>query len=252
MHRLPALALILLAHPAVATPAPVPLIYAPPTVPGLAALPRLAASDTAAESINAALAAIEAHKIHFARGCLVSPRSDYSFSFEVTLQGPEYLSILTTDDFYCDGAAHGSWFNSVLLFDLTTAAAVEPLSLLPDEVRPMPYVPGSSGGVRVQPEMTALTELYIQLLPTAPPNEYAALNHLDCAAILRSEGHDFQVWPDAKAQALMLQPVGLAYFFSSCIAPVEVPLPLLQQLHAPPRLIRTLQVAPLPVPPPAQ
>jgi len=251
MHRLPALALILLTHPVVATPAPADLIYAPPMAPGIAALPHLASSNAAAENINAALAATEANTINHARDCLVSPRSDYRFSFEVTLQGPEFLSILTTDDFYCDGAAHGSMFNSVQLFDLTTGAAVDPLSLLPDELRPMPLASGSSAIAHVQPEITALTELYIQLLPSAPPNQYASLNHLDCAAVLRREGHGFQVWPDAKAQALMLQPVGLAYFFTSCIAPVEVPLQLLQQLHAPPRLIRALQIAPLPVQPPA-
>ena len=255
MHRLPALALalalILLAHPAVATPAPVHLIYAPPMAPGIAALPRLAANDATAENISAALAAFEANTIDFARDCLASPRSDYHFSFEVTLQGPEYLSIVTDTDFYCDGAAHGNWFNNVLLFDLTTGAVVDPLSLLPDDLRPLHLEPGSSAVAHVQPEMTALTDLYIQLLPTAPPNQYAALNHLDCAAILRSQGHGFQVWPDAKAQALILQPAGLAYVFTSCIAPVEVPLPLLQQLRTPPRLIRALQVAPLPVQPPA-
>jgi hypothetical protein len=159
----------------------------------------------------------------------------------MTLHNPEFLSILRYREWYCN-TAHGWTDQSVFMFDLKTGEAIDPASFLPPDIRPAPDTHDSTtfsvkkSLARVKP----LTDFYLGLLATAPPNDLAELNHDDCAAILTQGVHDFQIWPDAKAHALMLMPDGLVYVDTPCQNPVAIPVALLAKLRASPRLIDAL------------
>lgn len=242
MHGLiAALLAILIPLPLQADALHAPLIFQPPLAPDLASLPRLAGQDPVSTKINAALQTEDDSLLSFRQDCLQEPNSDFSATYEVTLDGPEFLSILQSREWYCN-TAHG-WSDRIpLIFDLKTGDAVDPASLLPAAVRPVSHdqnwasfsVEKSLASVR------PLTDLYLTELASAPPNELADLNDLDCADILTRELHGFLMWPNAKTHALMLMPNDLAYVFTPCQNPVALPVALLLKLHASPRLILAL------------
>ena len=217
------------------------LIYREPLAQGIAALPRLSATHPAFQTINTALAQQDDSTLSLAQNCLSEPNSDYSATSVVMLNGPEYLAILSGNEFYCN-TAHPWTIQSVLLFDLNTGEAVAAASLLPPDLRPLPeYTDGQAfDETRELARVKPLTDLYLSRLAFAPPNDLAALNHDDCTDILQHDRHDFLIWPDAQARALILQPDGMAYVFSPCVAPVSIPLRLLRDLHFPARLIAAL------------
>ena len=217
------------------------LIFPTPLAPDLAALPRLAGKDPLSTKIDAALQTEDDSLLSFRPNCLQDPGSDFSATSEVTLDGPEFLSVLLSREWYCN-TAHG-WSDQIpLLFDLKTGDAVDPASLLPVGLRPALYDQNwaSFSVEKSLADVKPLTDLYLRQLASAPPNELAALNRLDCADILTRELHRFLMWPDASAHALILMPIDLAYVFIPCQNPVALPVALLLKLHASPRLIIAL------------
>lgn len=173
--------------------------------------------------------------------CLDDPNNSFAGGSDVTLNGPYFLSIVYWKSYYC-GTAHPWSDQYVLLFDLKSGAAIDPVSLLPRSLRPLPEDDNlatwseSKAVAGVKP----LTDLYLSRLALDPKNDAAAMNDIDCIEVLTHHVHDFLIWPDAKAHALMLMPYGMAYIFTPCQNEVSLPVALLLKLHASPRLIVAL------------
>lgn len=83
-----------------------------------------------------------------------------------------------------------------------------------------------------------LTDLYLEY--PNPQSDPTYGGPIDCTNILSTEAHEFLLWPDAAKHALIMEPVGLAYVFTACEVPTEIPVATLLKLQLDPGLIAAL------------
>lgn len=211
------------------------LIIPPPLASGFEAVPRLAGSDPVAVKINQALQRAQDVLLFERQECLRKRYGQFEVWWTITLNGPQFLSILRSTLSWC-GWAHPDSDQSVLLFDLKTGQVLEPITLLPRNLRPdkptLGRYPGDETSGRLY---LPLKKLYLSraILDTTLPEE--------CLESFQSDDKmHFLIWPDAKEQALMMMPVSMAYAETYCADIVSVPLDMLRQLPAAPRLIEAL------------
>lgn len=107
----------------------------PPVISNVAAFPRLVAGAEPAivERINKVLAPGDSRVRSAAKECLRAgrKRSDWSRKVFVTMQGPRYVSLIASDDYFC-GGAHPDTSTMALVFDLNTGGLVDWAKLLPE------------------------------------------------------------------------------------------------------------------------
>lgn len=211
------------------------LMFPQNLAPELQGLPRLAGDDAIERKINASLQTEDKALLSSRQDCIKEPVSDFSSWSDVTLSGPEFLSIRLTISYYC-GGFHPDSGQSVLLFDLKTGDRLDPMTLLPHSLQPDTTSDSASTATDAAlAGIPALTALYLSRATLDPSTD------ADCLHSLASYDHlSFLVWPDAKAHALMLMPNGMAYVDTPCQNPVAIPVELLLKLHASPRLILSL------------
>ena len=211
------------------------LMFPAPLAPDLASLPRIAGSDPVAVKINQALKQEEENILLDRQECLAEPNSDFAAWSNVTMNGPEFLSIWQSSDFSC-GGPHPDNAQFVLLFDLKTGEALDPYTLLPREMRPdkpkLGRYPGDETSFILYRPLQNLYTSRAVLDPLMPK---------ECLDIFaKDRWMHFLLWPDAKEHALIIQPDGLAHAEAYCAEALPVPLDVLRQLHAPLRLIDAL------------
>lgn len=222
-----------------ASPAPAQdLVRQPDLAPGVAATPRLPEATGAAARINARLADLDAEALASWRDlavCDPSPGNTFLRGVDVTLNAPGLVSLLVQEEGYCAPAAHPWTTAAPLVFDRRSGAEVDPLSWLPPFLSPGPE-PEPWTEQRALARFGPLTSLYIH---TALRSRDPGID-LACLSLLRRQPHGFDLWPDASAPGLVLQPAGLAHVDTPCETPVTIPLATLTSLGVSPALLSAL------------
>ena len=219
-----------------ATPAdqPVRLKTLPPLAPGIAAFPRVVAApgDTAAARINRALAKADQQP-----GCR-DQKGTWNRSIAVTMRGPHYLSLFASDDWYCGGPYPGT--NQVaLVFDLRTGTPIAWKKILPPAL--VERAASDPGGTAADPVLVtspALWKIYAKAAALGAGKE--------CGAVLKDPaglGTRLMLWPDAKADGLMMQEVDFPHVIQACGSPVTLALPELRKLGVAPAFIAAIEEA---------
>lgn len=206
------------------------LTFPPDLTPDVEALPRLPATSAAVKRINARLAALDRYMLDFALVCNSDPpRSFVGRDVDVVFLGPGLFSVLTLNESWCPGAAHGNNYALPYTFDLLTGDATSwPVRLpanLQDPAR-RPHRPDYIIGSK------ALTAVYLSLA-TAMDGECRD------AILVDNRGY-FRVWPSAEDRGLVLMPAGLAHAEQACADPVALPLARLRALDFPADLLEAL------------
>lgn len=198
---------------------------------GQPSLQRIGAPATAATArINAALDRMDRRWVAFAHDCHddeSAPAADNAGrSVEVTARGPAYLSLVIRYDYSC-GGAHPDGGTIALVYDLETGRPVDWLKLLPAALKARADLDtageGSSIGRVFSP---VLHELYVK----AVARDRALADQGDCAEVLADPALPFQLWPDARAHGLVLEPAGLPHAVAACANPETIGADALRQL----------------------
>lgn len=165
------------------------------------ALPRLVGEGAAIAAINADLDRRDAAAK--AEGC--EGGGGYARGVSQPMTGPGFISFWITQEYACEGAAHPSFDQTAITYDLATGkkvdwiAAAPGLQLTRAEIDEMPadYVPGVFS--------PALSAWYSARMLASTDREHLT----DCAEVWSTdalEGTGFKVWLDAEAGGLSVGP----------------------------------------------
>ena len=214
---------------AIAADAPVTL-----TKPAPQAFPRIAsAADEAAKRIDAALDRQDARLRKVAADCIKDGGHDASWTRTVTapMTGPAYLTLIAADDFFC-GGAYPDTAQLVLVYDLQTGSPVNWTRLLPAAIAGTATLQEGADGSKIGTlNSPKLHTLYAQSYPKGP-DQAECLDSIATAP--------FTLWPDAKADGLMIAPFGLPHVIAACAEPVLLPTALLQTMGVDIRLTNAI------------
>lgn len=205
------------------------LIFPPDLASGIAALPRLAASDSASLRINDRLTALDQEAVSDAAACNTDPpRSDFARWVEVAFAGPRFLSLLVMEDVSCTGSAHPEESLMPITFDLTSGEEVDLQSLFPTEFKG-PRDASFPDAFHFGP---ALTRLYLSLATSLPQ---------DCREVIRAQDNWFAVWLNQPERGIGLMPFGLPHVAQDCGDIVVLPLKQMRELGFDPVLLHALE-----------
>jgi len=211
------------------------LIIPKPLTSDFDAVPRLAGSDPVAMKINQALQHAQDVLLFERQECLRKTYGDFAARWTIPLNGPHFLSILGSTFTWC-GWAHPDADHFVLFFDLNTGQQLDPITLLPRDLRPdKPKLGRHRGDETSDALYLPLKKLYLSRAIVEAPLPKACLDSFQS-----DDKMHFLIWPDAKAQALMMMPDSMAYAQNVCAEIVSLPLDLLRHLPAAPRLSEAL------------
>jgi len=209
---------------------------------GQPALPRIAEPKTAATArINAALDRMDRRWTAFAHGCHddeSAPDTDnVGRSVEVTARGPAYLSLVIRYDYSC-GGAHPDGGAIALVYDLDTGRPVDWLKLLPPGMKASGDVDtAGDGSVIGRVSSPVLHDLYLRAVKA----DKELADQADCADVLADPGLPFQLWPDAKARGLVLEPASLPHVVAACANPATIPAATLRGLGVEGRMVDAVE-----------
>lgn len=230
--------------------APVALIHSPQLKPpadampaadgtrtfDIDALPRLAGTDPATTRINAALDRADARALKAAEECAsgsTSGSADWNRAVDVTMAGPRFVSFLSRHDMSC-GGPHPNSFTIALVYDLTTGRPVDWTKRVPLSLQAKPRTTeGGDGTVLGTLSSPQLKALYIrQLKPEA-----------ECREALDESEFDFIFWPDAQADALVMDQNDLGHAVMACGGSVKLPTGMLRRMGADPVMLDAIDAA---------
>jgi hypothetical protein len=208
----------------------------PPLAADIAAFPRITAGapPEVMEKINTALDRDESRLRAARQECLHNGEGkkaggDWSRKIAITMAGPDFLSLVARDDYYCPGAAHPGGGGLALVYDLGTGRPIDLVKLLPGLKLAGVLATASDGskiGTIASKELTALYK------KAAKPDLDA-----DCNGVLDDQDLTFIAWPDAKARGLVIEPVGLIHAIAACGVAVTLDGETLKAKGAAPELL---------------
>jgi hypothetical protein len=203
------------------------LVKTPALAKGLAAFPRLAGSEPAIQKINKGLEQGDRRAKKAAKDCRDQgkDRSDWTRKVEVTMRGPDFVSYVASDDFFC-GGANPDTDTLALVYDLATGIPVDWTKLLPAsaEVSAATATAGD-GTVLGTVASPKLKELYLKNLHITDVDD----PH-QCDDVLKDADLSFILWPDVKADGLVLAQMDLPHVAAACGPPATVPMAALREL----------------------
>ena len=223
------------------------LTASPPVEKGVAALPRIANPQDAAEArINVALARLDAVVRTASGECRkdaegpAAADASWSRTVSVTMAGPGFLSLVIVDEPFC-GGAHPDTGTQALVYDLTTGRPVDWKALLPPSMTgKIALQTGLDGTRTVSLTAPALTALFLKGYPSTEMGKDP-----DCRDAVKN-GSDsppaFSLWLNAKQGGLALQ-YDLSHVIQVCANPVVIPASVLARQGASPRLVAALEAA---------
>lgn len=234
-HRLIGLAVFavaLMTGAAASADGPAPLKLLPPLAKGVDSLPRLIGKpgNHAVARINLALARKDAEI-----PCRTSrkDRTSYARGVVVTMRGPRYLSVLTSENWFCGGPYPTDGENTALVYDLATGARADWKRLLPPELvqKLIDYNDVGEGLV----VSAALTARYIP----------SSTDDAQCRSAIAhwSGGLGFMLWPDARADGIAIQPKNLPHVVAACGPEVVIGARELRKLGVAPSLLDAIDEA---------
>lgn len=187
-------------------------------------LPRIAAPANAATGrINAALAAADQAFESAAANCRASDaHAEARRKVAVTARGPALFSVVATDVTTC-GGAYPNTGTLALVFDLASGQFVDWTHLLPPGAKGTRNGEAGTDAVLGTIAWAPLRRVYLHRYRAAPALVAAVGrdNTGTCAGAVAGD-HDFILWPDTAAHALMAQPVGLPHVAAGCEVPVAL------------------------------
>jgi hypothetical protein len=202
----------------------------------VAAFPRLAASDAVAQKINQALARRDAQVKSTARDC---PGGGWSRSVSVAMRGPRYLALVARDSWDC-GGAHPDAAALVLVYDLSTGSPVNWARLLPPGIIQAATLDTAGDGTPIGViQSKALQDYYVKARIS---NQKDPLDP-DCKDVVTDPALKFNLWPDAAAGGLALEPEGLPHVVLACGDSVVVPLADLRKMGVQAGLVDAIETA---------
>jgi hypothetical protein len=154
--------------------------------------------------------------------------SVYEHKLSISMRGPRYLSVLTVDAYDC-GGAHPENNDEALVYDVTTGAAIDWLTMLP----------GSRVGYKAEDASYSSSGIW-------PPLQQLALEQADddCKDVYREKDLSFILWPDADQGAIVAEATGLSHISSAlCGEQVVLDIPAAQRLGISPALLSLLATA---------
>jgi hypothetical protein len=238
-------------------PSPVQLTPPHQLSKNLDGLPRIVTpSGTAADRINKALAEADKRAVAAAADCTQnviasgaqtaadeakpSNPGDWQRGVSVTMQGPDYLSFLVSDDYFC-GGAHPDISIFALVYDLRTGAPVNWLRLIAKSSHITASLDQAADGTNIgYVASPALTDIFTTLSDKDNAGNQSAED--DCDNAIDYADKNFILWPDAKDNAVdVYLPVGFAS--QPCAGPEEIAMPALKKLGFDPQLLRAIATA---------
>ncbi len=220
-------------------------------------LPRLVApAGPAAERINKALAQADQRAVAAAADCTKdtiasgaetaaeaakpSNPPDWERGVSVTIQGPDYLSFVVSDNYFC-GGAHPDVSIFALVYDLRTGAPVNWLRLIAKSSHATASLDQVADGTKIgYVSSQSLTDIFTELSDKDNSGDQSAED--DCDNAINYADKNFILWPDAKDDAMDIYlPVGFAA--QPCAGPEEITMPELKTLGFDPRLLQAIATA---------
>ncbi len=241
--------LLALTTPAWAADGPVVLKAPADLIPGLAAMPQIAApADDAERRINAAVKRLDTKALAAARDCKAQDGKNGSWerTVETPMRGPRFLSFVISDSMYC-GGAHPNSSTMSIVYDLTTGAPVDWTTLLPASLTgTLALAEGAGGTKMVTLASKTLHELYLAGYRPRTGDPKSVDADKECREAV-TETYDGQppammAWLDAKAGGLAVQ-FDLAHVVQACADPVVIPTATLRRKGAQPLLTEAIEAA---------
>lgn len=128
---------------------------------------------------------------------------DWERTIKVTMTGPRFLSLVATDEADC-GGAHPDSDTLAMVFDLTTGAPANWVTLLAKSANASTYsdsiTDGTKVGALVVPALLAMSK---------------AKADADCKDAFQ-DPQSYQLWPDAKSGKLIAEPFDLPHAVAAC------------------------------------
>lgn len=139
---------------------------------------------------------------------------DWSRKVEVTMQGPQFFSLVATDEYVHCAGAHPNSDTVAMVFDMTTGTPVNWLALV-----------AKSAGASVFTDAVADgSQIGALVLPALATINLAAAS-ADCKDAFL-DPQSFQLWPDARTGTLVAQAFDLPHAATDCV--VQIPLTMEQ------------------------
>jgi len=217
------------------------LFQPPPLARGMPALPRITGALTPADArINAALSKVDASWTAFIKSChdQAGADADVERSNQLAMSGPGYFAVTIGYSYDC-GGAHPDGGSIALVYDLATGRPVNWAQLLPKSLVDAVSTDTAGDGTTIG----LIASKQLQKLYAREALAHAdADTRKDCADTLTQDGLTFQVWPDAKAGGLMLQP-DLPHVVMACGDPQLISVPTLRKLGVAAPLLSAIETA---------
>ena len=217
------------------------LTQPPPLAKAMPALPRIAAPLTPATArINAVLTKEDASWRGFLKEChdQAGANFDMERSNQVAMAGPAYFALTIGYSYDC-GGAHPDGGTIALVYDLNTGAPANWARLLPKALIDSTSTDSAGDG-------TTIGLIASKTLQKIYAREALAHGDADfktnCADVVSQDGLTFQVWPDAKADGLMLVP-DLPHVVLACGDPQVVSVQALKNLGVGAQLLSAIEAA---------
>ena len=213
----------------------VQLRQSPPFKTANARLPRIVSPATPATArINAAFNVLDARWSSFMHGC---PKDgDTGRVVDVTMNGPQFLSVVVHDSESC-GGAHPDASTLALVYDLATGKPIDWKTLLGPRAALSTSLDTVIDGTRSGTFASAsLQALYLKSLKARIHDK----DWWDQCGDVFNDSLSFIAWPDAKKRALLLEPA-LAHVVQACAEDGSIGATDLQKIGADARLIDALR-----------
>ena len=216
---------------------PVTLKPSPALATRVAGFPRIAApSDAGAQKINLALDRQDQEVKSAAKQC---PHGGWSRDVTVAMRGPRYLSLTAQDSWDC-GGAHPDASRLVLVYDLATGSPVNWARLLPSAMIHSASLDTAGDGTRIGViQSRALQDFYIKARTADPKDPLDP----DCKDIVQDPELKFDLWPDAQAGGIQIEPEGLPHAVAACGDNVLIPAAALRKMGVQPALVDAIESA---------
>jgi hypothetical protein len=232
-----ALLAIIASSPACAAAPTIQLTTPPPLRDSIAAMPQIAAPTNDSERrINAALQALDANLEKAVAAC---KGGDWQRSVETPMAGAGYLSLVITDSYACDDAAHPDTATSAIVYDLSTGRPVNWSRLLPPGLTGEQTLVEAGGSRMVALSSKHLFQLYMDGYTDGGAT---GQDLADCKEALRAGGDTpppANVWLDAKRHGLAVE-IELPHAVAACEDFVVIPVEELKREGASAALVKAL------------
>jgi hypothetical protein len=194
--------------------------------------------DAAERAINAALQRLDAKVVKAAEDC---KGGDWTRVVDAPMRGPGFLSLVITDSYACEDAAHPDAATASIVYSLVSGKPVDWARLLPPSLIGKQELVDEGGSKFVTLESKRLFALYMDGYTDGGAT---GQDLLQCREALKESGDPppANVWLDAKSGGLAVE-IELPHAVAACEDVVIIPASRLSAEGAQPALLKALSAA---------